>query len=144
MANISYSIAIDAPRDRVFPLIASGSGLSRWWAANASEDFSTGVVELAFPEPTAVYRLTPILKSNSWAAEWLCQTGQEWAGTRLLFELKETGGKTQLGFTHADWKTETHDFVSCSKVWEELMLRLKLVAEDGTLGPLFPGDGKTS
>jgi uncharacterized protein YndB with AHSA1/START domain len=144
MANIRSSISIDAPRERVFPLVASATGFSQWWAADACEDFSTGVVELAFFKRTTVYRLKPIQSSTSWTTEWLCLTGQEWTGTRLLFELTETSGKTQLSFTHTDWKSKTDYFDSCTRVWEELMLRLKAVAEGEAIGPLFPRDGKTS
>src|ERR1700683_2226333 len=125
MADIRHLITIDAPRERVFPLIASGSGFARWWAAEVIEDYSTGIIEVAFFNRASVYRFKPIQGSTSWTTEWMCQAGQEWTGTRLLFELTETSGKTQLGFTHADWKAETNDFVSCKKVWEELMRRLK-------------------
>lgn len=144
MAHIILSISIDAPRERIFPLIASGTGFAQWWAADASEDFSTGIIELAFFKRTTVYCLKPIHESSTWTTECLCQTGQEWAGTRLLFELMETSGKTRLSFTHADWKAKTDYYVSCTKVWEELMLRLKSATEGGALGPLFSSEGKTS
>jgi uncharacterized protein YndB with AHSA1/START domain len=144
MADIRCTVTIDVPRDHVFPLIASGSGFTRWWTADVSEDFSTGIIEAAFFNRTTVYRLQPIRNSRPWATEWACQTGKEWAGTRLLFELTEANGKTQLRFTHADWKTETDYFRSCTKVWEELMLRLKAAAEGGIPGPLFSKDGTVS
>ena len=102
MADIKCSISIDTPRERVFPLIASGSGFARWWATDVIEDYSTGIIEVAFFNRATVYRLKPIRSSTSWTTEWMCQTGQEWAGTRLLFELTETSGKTQLRFMHAD------------------------------------------
>jgi hypothetical protein len=78
--------------------------------------------------------------SDPWTAGWTCQTGQEWTGTSLLFELTETSGKTQLRFTHADWEAETECFVSCTKVWEELLARLKAAAEGESPGPLFSTD----
>jgi uncharacterized protein YndB with AHSA1/START domain len=140
MADIRHTISIDSPRERVFPLIASGSGFARWWAADVIEDYSTRIVEVAFFNPVIVYRLKPIPGSTTWTTEWMCQTGQEWTGTRLLFELTEANGRTQLRFTHADWKAETDHFVSCTKVWRELMLRLKAAAEGEGLGPLFPTD----
>jgi hypothetical protein len=142
MAHIRYSISIDAPRERIFPLIASGTGFAQWWAAEVSEDYATGIIELAFFKRTTIYRLKPIHESNTWTTEWLCLTGQEWAGTRLVFELMESCGETRLSFTHADWKSKTDYYAACMKVWEELMLRLKNAAEGGALGPLFSRDGK--
>jgi hypothetical protein len=141
MPDIKHTISIDAPRERVFPLIASGSGFTRWWAADVTEDYLTGIIEAAFFNRSTVYRLTPIRSSTSWKAEWMCQTDQEWTGTRLLFELIETSGKTQLHFTHAGWKAETDYFFSCTKVWGELMIRLKAVAEGADLGPGFSKGG---
>ena len=140
MADIRHSISIDALRERVFPLIASGSGFARWWAADVIEDYSTGIIEVALFNRATVYRLEPIRSSTSWTTEWMCQTGQEWTGTRLLFELIETVGNTNLRFMHVNWKKETDHFVSCAKVWEELMLRLKAAAEGKGLGPLFSRD----
>jgi len=137
MADIRHSISIDARRERVFPLIASGSGFARWWTADVLEDYATGIIEVVFCNRATVYRLKPVQISTSWTTEWLCQTGAEWTGTRLLFELTETSGKTELRFRHADWKAETDYFVSCTKTWEDLMLRLKAAAEGGCLGPLF-------
>jgi uncharacterized protein YndB with AHSA1/START domain len=144
MADIRHSISIDAPGERIFPLIASGSGFARWWAADVIEDYSTGIIEAAFFNRATVYRLKPIQRSTSWTTEWMCQTGEEWTGTRLLFELTETSGKTHLRFTHADWKAETDYFISCTKVWEKLMLRLKAAVEGKGLGPLFSKDGLAS
>jgi uncharacterized protein YndB with AHSA1/START domain len=140
MADIRHSSSISARRERVFPLIASGSGFARWWTADVIEDCSTRIVEVAFFDRETVYRFKPIESSAPWTAGWACQTGQEWTGTRLLFELTETSGKTQLRFTHADWKAETDYFVSCTKVWEELLLRLKAAAEGESLGPLLSTD----
>jgi len=140
MADIRHSICIRARRERVFPLIASGSGFARRWTADVIEDSSTRIVEVAFFNRKTVYRFKPTRSSDPWTAGWTCQTGQEWTGTSLLFELKETSGKTQLRFTHADWEAETECFVSCTKVWEELLVRLKAAAEEKSLGPLFSTD----
>lgn len=51
-------------------------------------------------------------------AHWLCQSGQEWQDTTLLFDLTATGKNTLLRLTHADWAAETDYFVSCTTVWE--------------------------
>jgi hypothetical protein len=74
-------------------------------------------------------------------AQWLCQTGKEWSGTRLLFDLAEQNGKTQLRFTHAAWPAETDYFIACNTTWGELMFRLKAAAEGKTPGPLFSASG---
>jgi hypothetical protein len=140
MADIRHLISIDARMDRIFPPVASGNGFARWWAADALEEHSTGFVEVAFFNRATVTASNPIHKSISSTTEWMCQTGQagqEWTGKKLLFELTETSGGTNLRFTHADWRTKTEHFVSCAKVWGELMLRLRAAAEGAGLGSVF-------
>ncbi len=109
-----------------------------------TEDYSTEIIEVAFFNRSTVYRFKPMKTSSPWTTEWMCQTGREWAATRLIFELRETNGQTLLDFTHADWKAETDCFLSCQKVWQELMLRLKATAEGKDLGPRFSKDGVAS
>lgn len=93
-------------------------------------------VELGFFNRATLYRLAPV-RVNTSVAEWQVETGQEWSGTRLIFELAPQSGNTLVRFTHADWKAETEYFISCTTVWGELMFRLKATAEGKTPGPLF-------
>ena len=45
---------------------------------------------------------------------------------------------------HDGWKGETDYFLACTKVWEEIMVRLKAAAEGQGLGPRFSKDGLAS
>ncbi len=122
MPDIKHSISIGAEPHLVYPLVASGQGFTRWWASDVTEEMPGGNVELGFFKRATVYSLKPIQLVAPRQAHWLCQTGKEWAGTRL---------------THADWQPETDYFVSCTTVWGELMFRIKAAAEGQTPGPLF-------
>jgi uncharacterized protein YndB with AHSA1/START domain len=137
MADIRHSILIDAPAQRVYPLISSAHGFSQCWAADAATHTSSGAVELGFFNRATLYRLDPGRMSPPLEAEWACVTGQEWSGTRLLFRLEARGAQTLLRFTHADWAADTDYFVSCTTTWGELMFRLKSAAEGKSRGPLF-------
>lgn len=141
MPDIKHSIQIDAAPQLVHPLVASPEGFSRWWAANVTEDKASGDVELGFFNRSTVYGLHPIEIAAPRQAHWLCQTGKEWSGTQLLFDLMEQNGKTLLRFTHAGWQAETDYFVACTTTWGELMFRIKAVAEGKTPGPLFSATG---
>jgi hypothetical protein len=135
MPDIKHSISIAAPAERVYPLVASVKGFTEWWAEDVTDN-SNGTLELGFFNRATVYRLAPVRMKASFV-EWQCETGQEWSGTSLIFEMTAQGGNTLLRFTHADWKSETEYFVSCNTVWGELMFRLKAAAEGKTRGPLF-------
>jgi hypothetical protein len=141
MPDIKHSIVVDVEPRIVHPLVISAEGFSRWWASDVTEDKTGGTVELGFFNRATTYRLQPIQIAAPGQAHWLCQTGKEWSGTRLLFDLTENNGHTLLRFTHAGWQAETDYFVSCTTVWGELMFRIKATAEGKTPGPLFAGDG---
>jgi hypothetical protein len=140
MPDIRHAIMIDAAPARILPLISSGSGFAQWWAADVTEDRSTGSVELSFFNRTTVYGLDP-LQGKAGEVAWLCQSGKEWKGTKLLFQLTLGDKGTRVKFTHAGWQSETDYFVSCNTTWGELMFRLKAAAEDKSPGPLFSATG---
>ena len=136
MPNIVHSLQIEAPADRVFPLVSTARGLAQWWAADVTEP-GAGVIELGFFNRNTIYTLQPIHIAAPHEAEFLCTTGKEWAGTKIIFKLVSTGAKTVLGFTHADWQAETDYFVSCNTTWGGLMFRIRAAAEGKSPGPLF-------
>ena len=135
MTDIRHSIQISAAAEAIAPLISTAQGLAQWWAADVSE--SDGCAELGFFNRATIYRLRPQPGAPPRRVEWLCESGQEWSGTRLLFELETAGSGTLLRFTHAAWQSESDYFVSCTTVWGELMFRLKSAAEGKSRAPLF-------
>ncbi len=138
MADIRHSLQIGAAPDIIYPLISTAKGLGAWWAADVSE--AHGAVELGFFNRSTVYRLRQAAHEPPKHFDWLCETGQEWAGTHLVFRLEAAGKGTLLRFTHAGWQADTDYFVSCTTAWGELMFRLKSAAEGHPRGPLFLAD----
>lgn len=138
MPDIVHSIQIAAKPEIVYPLVATAEGFAQWWAADVIEP--DGAVELRFFNRTTEYRLRLGANQPPLQAEWACETGKEWAGTRITFRLTAGGAGTVLRFTHAGWQSETDYFVSCNTTWGELMFRLKAAAEGKSRGPLFLTD----
>jgi uncharacterized protein YndB with AHSA1/START domain len=136
-SDIQHAITIDAPADQIYPLVATAKGFTSWWAEDITEDPGGDAVELGFFRRTTVYRLERQTTEPPRKAEWSCRTGQEWAGTRLVFRLEPAAKGTLLHFTHAGWKAETEYFVACNTTWGELIFRLKAAAEGNPRGPLF-------
>ena len=137
MPHIRHSIFIAAPPEHVHILVSTPRGFSQWWSADVTEDRSTHSVELGFFNRATVYRLGPARITPPQAAEWLCESGHEWQGTRLVFDTASKNGGTALQFAHRDWKAETDYFTSCNTTWGALMFRLKACAEGKAPGPLF-------
>jgi uncharacterized protein YndB with AHSA1/START domain len=142
MADIQHAIQIAAQPAAVYPLVATGDGFGQWWATDITN--SEGRVELGFFNRSTVYRLELVDGNPPHRAEWICDTGKEWSGTRIIFRLEAGGPGTVLRFTHKDWESATDYFVSCNTTWGELMFRLKAAAEGKKPGPLFLANGMAS
>ncbi len=138
MADIEHRIQIAAQAPQIYPLFATAQGFRQWWAADVSE--ADGAVELGFFKRATVYRLKLVVDAAPTLAEWICDTGDEWGGTRLIFEVKSQGSGSVVRFVHAGWKAESDYFYSCTTTWGELMFRLKAAAEGKSRGPLFLAD----
>ena len=136
MPDIIHRIEVAAAPDAVYRLVSGGPGFQAWWAEDvvAKPD---GTVELGFFDRSTVYRLRPIGAEPGRKAAWKVETGQEWNGTRIVFDLAQQGATTLLRFTHGDWQRASDFFLSCNTTWGELMYRLKAAAEGKNPGPLF-------
>ncbi len=139
MADIQHSIQIAAAPDQIYPLVATGKGFGQWWATDITE--AAGVVELGFFNRATVYRLRLKNDQPPSRAEWICETGDEWNGTRIAFHMEATKSGSLLRFSHSDWRGQSDYFASCNTTWGELMFRLKAVAEGNAPGPLFSREG---
>ncbi len=136
MADIVHSIEVPASPEELYPYVASGEGFKAWWAEDVS-DMADGAVELGFFSRSTIYRLKPTDLVSSRKATWRCETGEEWKGTQLIFELEKRGAATLLRFTHAGWQRASEYFVSCNTTWGGLMFRLRAAAAGRSPGPLF-------
>jgi uncharacterized protein YndB with AHSA1/START domain len=136
MPDIRHCIQIAAKPEEVYPIFATAQGFRQWWAQDVTE--SAGVVELGFFNRATVYRLRLTRNEPPAQAEWICDSGQEWEGTRIAFRLEARPSGTVLRFTHAGWRAET-EYVTLlqNTTWGELMFRVKAAAEGKSRGPLF-------
>jgi hypothetical protein len=139
MADIWHAIQIAADEETIYPLVSTAKGLETWWATDITEP--AGAVELGFFNRTTIYRLRPTIRRPPGNAEWVCESGDEWSGTRLSFQIAAAKSGTLLRFSHAGWRAESEYFTSCNTTWGELMFRLKAAAEGKTPGPLFTREG---
>ena len=73
-----------------------------------------GGAELAIFERKAVYRLRSLTLIAPASTAWLCETGNEWEGTRLIFSLLPKRVKTELGLQHEGWRELTPYDISCN------------------------------
>ena len=140
MADIRDLVQIEVPQAHAYPFVSSGAGFAKWWAEDMTPQ-ADGTVDLGFFNRGTVYSLQLIRSAVPSGMEWMCLSGKEWKGARLLFQLSESKDQTLLRFTHADWEAETDYFLSCNATWGALMFRLKAAAEGKPVRPLFSRNG---
>ena len=119
--------------------MATGKGFTKWWAEDVSGE-PPGRVTLGFFNRSTIYVLSPKAVTPATRAVWLCESGHEWEGTELRFELTPTPKGVMLHFLQAGWRDATEYFRMCNTTWGELMYRLKNDAEGHGAGPLFRRD----
>ncbi len=142
MPELIHSVEIAAPPSAVFPLLSLPEGLAKWWAEDVVP--VDGGAELGFFSRATIYRLRALTLVPPTTAAWLCETGQEWEGTRIVFHIAPKTGMTDLRFRHEGWRAVSPFFVACNTTWGALLFRLKGAAEGGAPGPLFTREGLAS
>lgn len=141
MHEIKHLIDIASPLESVYPLVSVPEGLAHWWSADVTADPTSGAADVGFFRRETVYRLIPEKMVPEERAYWRCETGKEWMGTTIKFDLLGADGKTTVHFSHAGWKEETDYFIGCNTVWGRLLFQLKAAAEGKLPGPLFTREG---
>lgn len=144
MTDIRHRVCISAPLAKVYEAVATPQGISKWWTREGVRGESTEGSKLQFffgqPEPAAVMEITRL--SPAGHVSWNCIEGaDEWVGTKLTFDLAESGDETVVMFTHADWRSPSEFMAHCSARWAYFLLSLKSLMETGT-GTPFPEDLK--
>lgn len=120
-------ILVDQSAPAVFNAINNVRG---WWqgaiegsADKLNDEFTYRMKEFHFSKQKVV-EFIPDEK-----VVWLVTESQlnfikdkdEWTGTRIIFEITEQHGKTQLRFTHAGLNAEVECYGACSNGWQQLI-----------------------
>ena len=111
-----------------------------WWSGLYSEEFSGETEnlhdEFSFRAGEGAHysrqRLVEVIPNKK--VVWLITEGElsfiektdEWVGTRVIFEISEKNGKTQLVFTHDGLTPEVECYDSCAPAWS-MYLKDKLL-----------------
>jgi uncharacterized protein YndB with AHSA1/START domain len=136
MANITHYLVIKAPTEKVYQAVTEHDGLTQWWTAKTIAEPEIGFTnEFFFSNDYHNKMLVTELEPKK-LVHWQCIGGdREWIGTSLSFQLTEGDGKTELMFTHADWKDQTLFFANCNYQWGRFMESLKNYCETGKGNP---------
>lgn len=97
-----------AAAGQIRPLVSTADGLTRWWAADVVVQRGRAtLVELGFFGRSTLCRLRAVSAMAPERMRRRCETGKEWAGTSISFELVSTNRGTTLRFSHGGWRRAT-------------------------------------
>jgi hypothetical protein len=124
--DYSTTIWVDQSPEQVFEAINNVRG---WWSGEIEGD--TDQLGAVF-----TYRYKDVHRSTQQITEFVpgkkvvwrvtdsslrfVKRKDEWTGTRIIFDISEEDGKTQLRFTHAGLVPEGECYGSCSNAWSVL------------------------
>jgi uncharacterized protein YndB with AHSA1/START domain len=145
MAEIRHRVGIDASPANVYEAVATTEGISNWWARELDGDPSQGgKLNFYFGQlqPGLVMEVLDAVPQEK--VSWRCVQGPEdWVGTRVDFEIKESDEETVLLFAHDEWREPVEFMSHCSTKWGYYLIGLKSLLEGG-VGTPYPDDSSLS
>jgi uncharacterized protein YndB with AHSA1/START domain len=135
MADIRHNLTIKVAHEQVYKAITTKEGLEAWWCKQTTAKPEVGFVNVFnFGQSTLQMKVTNLVPNQK--VNWDCMnTGDEWMGTNVSFELEEKNGNTLLRFAHSNWAAVTDHFASCSYDWAKFLHSLKMLCETGAGNP---------
>jgi len=151
MADILHRVGIKSSVNEVYKALATREGAAAWWTGNTQGESKVGgVLKFTFSAngteiggfDMKVLELQPA-KRVLWQ---VVEGPQEWIGTKISFDLKQSGEHAIVLFKHQSWKEPVEFMHHCSTKWAIYLMSLKSLVETGkgTPNPNDPhisGDG---
>ena len=143
MPDILHRIAINASPEHVHDMVATKTGLERWWSGHpVGGDEKVGDEVLFYfggDEPGAVME---VVENTPDKVGWRCVGGPgDWQGTEIVYSIKSSGdGETTLLFSHAGWSEPNEFMHHCSTHWASYLIGLKAGLEGKSFTPFPQGE----
>lgn len=137
MEKILHNITISAPLEKVFQAVSTENGFKGWWAQDTEVQGDNFIFSFSNKQHVAKFKVVKKQENKFIRMDAFEGMTEQWAGSYLLFELKENDGNTVLTFTHGDWKEQDQEYAMCNTNWGKLMFHLKTFAETGNPDPMM-------
>ncbi|AYN05931.1 SRPBCC domain-containing protein [Flavobacterium sp. 140616W15] len=132
MEKIEHINYIKAPITAVYKALTTQGGLSAIWTEELIVKPELGFInEFNFGDNDNTKMKVIELVQNQ-RVLWEClDSGPEWVGTKISFDLTEKNGITSIVLKHFDWRELTEFYQWCNYNWAMFLLSLKSYCEDG-------------
>ena len=142
MPDILHKVGIKSSSvNDVYRALATIDGLAGWWTTDTQGQSDVGGM-IRFRFGAGGFDMTVAELHPSEHVLWQVATGpDEWLGTTISFDLKQSGDWTIVLFKHAGWKQPVEFMHHCSTKWAVFLLSLKSLLETGK-GTPWPNEIK--
>ena len=151
MVDILHRVGIKSSPDALYKALATREGLASWWTNDTQGESNVGgVIQFRFSldgSELGGFDMKVLELQPGKLVLWQVADGpQEWIGTKVRFDLKQSGDHAIVLFKHQDWKEPVEFMHHCSTKWAIYLMSLKSLVETrkGTPNPNDPhisGDG---
>jgi uncharacterized protein YndB with AHSA1/START domain len=143
VSDILHRLTIKAPREHVHEMVATKTGLERWWSGHpVGGDENVGDTLLFYfggDEPSAIME---IVENTPETVAWRCVRGPgDWQGTEIVYSLTSSDDdETTMLFSHAGWRDQNEFMHHCSTHWASYLIGLKAGLEGENFTPFPQGE----
>ena len=137
MVDILHRVGVVTPTPgKVYDALTTVEGLAGWWTDDTKGDGDVGgVLEFRFP-PVGGFDMKVVELRPSERVAWRVVDGpEEWVGTTIDWELRQSGDYTIVLFRHEGWREPGEFMHHCSTKWASFLLSLKALLETGVGAP---------
>ena len=133
MADILHELTIAASPEQVYKAVTEQNGLASWWTKRTTAQPKEGTTAEfgfyggQFTMKFQVTKLEPAKKVN-WT---VLQSGPDWAGTHITWDLTPDDKGTKVLFGHRDWTITDGSYASVNYNWGYFLTNLKTYLETG-------------
>ena len=140
MNEINHKVGIKSSPEKIYELLTTNSGLSKWWTNDISGSGGVGsIIEFRFNGGGPDFSVSELIPNEIVRWKHSGSIPESWIETEILFKLQFEDKQTFVRFTHSNWKESTDFMAHCSTKWAVFLLSLKDAAETGQ-GKPFPND----
>jgi uncharacterized protein YndB with AHSA1/START domain len=131
--DFEWTGTIAAPAEAVLAALSMPDAISSWWCETSGSAAVGGALEMASRSGSTVLgvRVEPAEAGQVvWSVEEAPLT-PEWVGTKMVFEVEESGAGATLHFRHQGLTAQCECFDMCQEGWTNALGRLVTFAETG-------------
>ena len=125
--DFTTTITVDQSPTQVFDAVNTPQN---WWSGNFEGNTKNLNDEFTYRYEDMHYSKQRVVESiPGEKVVWLVtesrlnfiEDKEEWTGTKIIFDITEKAGKTELKFTHEGIKPEVECYDACSTAWGQLI-----------------------